>query len=117
MTLSRLALAVFFLMGVAAFNGKSPTSQSSATDNTIWVSKSDGAMSCTPGSGEGLDKGKSILGKSNIEVFEAKKGNDGKARIAMCGVAQGSLNMYRISKDKLAEAQRQGFELVLAGAR
>lgn len=107
------SLSIIILsLGLLAFSGKSKTAQ-----EDVWVSKSDGAMSCKSGSGEGLDKGKSILSTAGIQVLESKKGNDGKARIAMCGVEQGSLNMYRISKEKVSDAQKLGFELVLRDLR
>lgn len=112
MVFQKLFLSLIFLIVLAAFTSKAPS-----VGDPVWVSKSDGAMSCAQGSGEGLEKGKSILDQAGIQVLESRKGSDGKARIAMCGVAQGSLNMYKIPREKAADAQKLGFNLVLEGAR
>ncbi|MBI2712803.1 MAG: hypothetical protein HYX41_08125 [Bdellovibrio sp.] len=94
-----------------AYSEKKPSSLVNP-DGSVWVSKSDGALSCEPGSGQLLEKSVDELKKENIHVLDARKGNDGKMHIQMCGASVGTTIQVRIPKEDLAVMQKKGFDLV-----
>lgn len=114
-----LATSNAFAFGVKkkpeAPQAKTETSTSVApASDQIWVKKPDGGLACdsdkkgvTP-----LDVGKAELKKAGVEVFDAKKGNDGMMRAAVCGIATGNENHFLISKKDSDRAIRLGYQLV-----
>lgn len=77
---------------------------------SVWVSRPDGGQSCSPKSGQALDAVAQELKSAGIAVLESRKGNDGKMRAQMCGIATGGFNSYKISKGDLGKAQALGFQ-------
>jgi hypothetical protein len=78
--------------------------------DSVWISRPDGGQSCSPKSGQALDAVAQELKSAGIAVIESRKGNDGKMRAQMCGVATGGFNSYKISKGDLGKAQALGFQ-------
>ena len=116
-------LAVLFLSisGAHAFGVKKkpeapkevPMGVSSPANGQVWVKKPDGGLACdadkksvTP-----LEVGKAELKKAGIEVFEAKKANDGLMHAAVCGIATGNENHFLISAKDAEKAKKLGYEL------
>ena len=79
----------------------------------IWVSRSDGALSCEKEKAQSLEAGEQELKDVQVKVHASKKGNDGKMYAQMCGGPTGSLNTYEISKSDLQKAQKLGFSELL----
>jgi hypothetical protein len=112
--------AIGWFSDATAFSRKQPaptaTSGAGATSSTsapkadqVWVTRGDGAQSCTPGSGQSLDDGANELRKSKVRVLESRKGSDGKMHAQMCGLPSGSTNAYLIPKDDLPQAVALGY--------
>ncbi len=78
--------------------------------------QSDGELSCSPGSAQGLLDGSEELKNAGIRFFDSKKGFDGKMHPQMCGVYTGSVNEYLIRRSDLAKALKLGFQEVAKGA-
>jgi hypothetical protein len=107
------AMGIVFSFGATsvALGEKKPT-LAEHDENSVWVSRSDGALSCEPGSGQPLEQGVEELRKGKVEVLEARKSTDGKMHIQMCGASEGSTIQVRISKESLPLAKARGFEVV-----
>ncbi|OFZ69941.1 MAG: hypothetical protein A3K03_06795 [Bdellovibrionales bacterium RIFOXYD1_FULL_44_7] len=103
----------FSAVSVFAFGARS--SESGMAENIIaeeyvWISKSDGALSCGEREGQTLEEGVRGLAKENIEALELRKINDGKMRIQMCGALVGSENSYKIKKSDRTRAIALGYK-------
>jgi hypothetical protein len=86
------------------------SSASSGVSNaSIWVTRPDGAQSCSPGSGQSVEDGANELKKNKVRVLESRKGNDGKMHAMGCGMPSGSTNAYLIPRDDLPQAVAKGF--------
>lgn len=84
------------------------SSSSSAVDG-VWVSRSDGAFSCSADSGQSVDDGSRELKKAGIHVLNSKKSGDGKMHMQMCGAPSGRVNSYLISRTDLTRAAALGY--------
>ena len=89
---------------------KNPAALKVLADGSVWVSKSDGALSCEPGSGQLLEKSVEDLKNKKIQVLEARKGTDGRMHIQMCGASVGTTIQVRVPKEDLPAVKAQGFE-------
>lgn len=86
---------------------KSPTN-----GDSVWVGKSDKAISCAKQRGIDVDDmAKELIG-GQVQVLAKKKLHDSKMRIQMCGVDKGDMNGYLISKKDLDKAKELGFSPV-----
>lgn len=83
---------------------------SSSTEETIWVTKSDGSKSCGAKKGIPLEAGKKALTQAGVRVITASKGNDGKVYIQSCGAPTGKVNAYKIPKADLQRASELGYK-------
>jgi hypothetical protein len=116
-------VALGCVAGASAFSRKSPEPTShggkdagapasfnaGAAANQVWITRPDGAQSCSTSGGQSLDDGAAELRKSKVRVLESRKGNDGKMRAQMCGIPSGSTNSFLIPKEDLARAVAQGY--------
>lgn len=121
-----IVAALFIALGAHAFGvKKSPEAPKDAAPSVsaspssveasdrLWVKKPDGGLACdqdkkhiTP-----LEVGRAELKKAGVEVFEAKKANDGMMRAAVCGIATGNENHFLILKKDAEVAKKLGYEL------
>jgi hypothetical protein len=94
-----------------AFSRKSTEAGSvqPAADNQVWITRADGAQSCSPKSGQSLETGAADLRNAKVRVLDSHKGEDGKMHAQMCGAPSGSTNAYLIPKDDLPQAIAQGY--------
>ncbi len=77
---------------------------------TVWVTKSDLAKNCEPGSAEPLELGLKTLEADHIKVLEYRKGQEeGVVHAQMCGIPKGTQNAYRIYNKDLQKALKLGF--------
>ena len=76
----------------------------------IWVTRSDGAKSCSPGSAQTVESAQRELENAKIRVLKALKANDGKMHAMMCGASSSTVNAYLIPKSELAGAIALGFK-------
>lgn len=90
------------------------TERSSVGDSSVWITRSDGAKQCMPGSGVTLVQGSAELQASHISVLDSKKGTDGKMHAQVCGSSRGSTNNYLIGRDKLDQALALGYSEVVS---
>lgn len=86
----------------------------SAQEESIWVGKSDSAISCQKSRGIELDKMSADLALASVKVLAKRKLHDGKMRIQMCGVDKGDMNGFLIPKKDLEKALALGFKPVPA---
>lgn len=83
---------------------------SKPNDNeTVWVSRADGGVSCEPESAETPEKAAELLRSKGISVLEIRKTSDGKMHAQMCGIDAGGANAVRIPRSQLAKAVTAGF--------
>ncbi len=89
---------------------------SKASDARVWVSRSDGSKQCaenppslTP------ESATQSLKKRGVAVFQARTGNDGMIRTAVCGASTGNTVDLEISRLDLPKAQAQGYQLLPQG--
>lgn len=75
------------------------------------VFKYDGSVQCEK-SGIPLKKMAQELLRNGIDVSCSHKAHDGMMRPAVCGAGTGTLNVYRISPENLADAEALGFHSV-----
>ncbi len=87
--------------------------QSLTAEETVWIKRTDGALSCSPEKAQSLGEGAQDLEKAKIRVLESKKIQDGKMHIQMCGAPTGTENAYRIQRSDLPQAIALGFQLNL----
>jgi len=80
-----------------------------AADNQVWITRADGAHSCSPKSGQSLEDGAADLRNAKVRVLDSHKGEDGKLHSQMCGAPSGSTNAYLIPKEDLPQAVAQGY--------
>lgn len=87
------------------------TTNSSANTNisTEKVSKSDGSIQCSPGSGTALDVMALELTNAGIDVICSQQGYSGMAFPAVCGAGTGALNIYTIHSANLPDAEALGY--------
>lgn len=78
-------------------------------DNQVWITRPDGAQSCTPKSGQTLEDGAADLRRAKVRVLDSRKGNDGKMHMQMCGAPSGTTNAYLIPKEDLPQAVTLGY--------
>jgi hypothetical protein len=76
----------------------------------VWISRPDGALSCSAELGQSLSDGEKELKNANIPVIESRKGSDGKMHIQMCGASQGTMNTFLIPKSHLKKAMTLGYQ-------
>ena len=81
-------------------------------EESVWVTRPDGSESCETGAdtAESLEKGRRILRQAKIKVLAAKKGDDGKFHVQVCGAPTGGLSEYLIPKKQLEKALILGFQ-------
>ena len=77
---------------------------------TLEVFKYDGTLQCGQGNEIPLDTMAKELTDKGIEVISSRKGKDGLVHIALCGTSTGSLNVYTLNADSLAQAKELGFK-------
>lgn len=75
----------------------------------VKVYKSDGSTQCN-NDGTPPDVMISELTNAGIDVVCSETGSDGLIRPAVCGGSTGKLNVYKIYKVNLVDAQKLGFE-------
>jgi hypothetical protein len=80
-------------------------------DGRVWVTASDGSKSCEKGSGTPLENGRAALRAKGVEVFDAKKSDDGMMHIQSCGASTGKQNAYWIRRSDMNRAEQLGFRL------
>lgn len=97
--------------GPAYAAGKKQPAATSSEAAQIWVSRPDGSLSCGIKEAQTLESAAQELEKAGVRAFESGKGNDGKMRAQMCGVATGHLNRFKISESDLEKAKALGFAL------
>lgn len=115
-----IALGAFYfsLTPVIAMSKKAPVTAAEPAPpttvqaDTVWVGKTDKAMSCAKERGVDIDDMAKELTTGKIQVLAKKKLHDGQMRIQMCGVDKGDMNGYLISKKDLEKAKELGFEPV-----
>lgn len=95
-------------VGASSAVGGAKSPAAPVTDQ-VWVSRSDGAESCAPKSGQSLEEGAAELKKAGVRVLDQRKGDDGKMHMQMCGAPTGSMNAYLIARDDLPKAIAHGF--------
>ena len=105
--------SVVLVCSAHAFSRKSqetasPVASASAAVQ-VWITRPDGAQSCSAGSGQSLEDGAAELRKSKVRVLESRKGSDGKMHMQMCGAPTGSTNAYLIPNEDLSRAVAQGY--------
>jgi hypothetical protein len=97
-----LMLAVFFSFIASCKYNDSPSPY-------VKVYKSDGSTQCNS-DGIALDVTILELTNAGIDVVCSETGNDGLVRTAECGQSTGNLNVYKINKVNLVDAQKLGFD-------
>ncbi len=80
-----------------------------ATEPTVKVFKSAGALQCEPQSGSLPDVMRKELEKAGISVKAVACGHDGKMYTAMCGSPNGAINIFEIPIRKVSQAVMLGF--------
>jgi hypothetical protein len=98
--------------GTAASSAPAASVAPTAGPAQVWISRPDGAQSCTPGSGTSLEDGAAELRKARVRVLGSRKGDDGKMHAQMCGIPTGTSNAYLIPKDDLSAAVAHGYVAV-----
>ncbi len=96
------------VLSASAFAAKS-----NKPDVQIWVSISDGALSCDDGTGgRKLADSEALLKKAKVtQVLDRKDGSDGKEMHAqMCGIPKGKEHHFLIYKKDLKKAESAGFK-------
>lgn len=76
----------------------------------VWVVRSDGAQSCGIKEGLSPEQMGDELRKAGIQVFEMRKGTDGKMHAQMCGAPTGGLNGFEILSADLPKALLIGYK-------
>jgi hypothetical protein len=79
-------------------------------EESVWVLRSDGALSCSPDEGVSLIEGAKKLEDAQIPILESRKGSDGKMHIQMCGASKGSTNAFLIPRKDLPKAISIGYQ-------
>lgn len=77
----------------------------------VWISRSDGALSCGEKEGRPLADDQAELTKAGIQVLKAQKTQDESLRAMMCGIPKGAGNSFLIPSSFLEKAKALGFEL------
>jgi len=99
------------ISSAAAFAAKT-----SKSDTQVWVSISDGALSCDEGTGgRKLADSEALLKKAKVtQVLDRKDGSDGKEmRAQMCGIPKGKEHHFLIHRKDLPKAEGAGFKAVV----
>ena len=111
MTKAKWMTGVLLTSGILAFAGAQGIAfgGKKTSTETVWVSKSDGGMSCEKESGQTLEAVTAQFKIAGIHVLEAEKGTDGLMRVQMCGAPSGSQNRLKISRSDLTQAEGMGF--------
>ena len=86
---------------VAGCTGSSPW-------HPVKVYKSDGSLQCQ-GDGTSVEEMQRELTDRGIAVACGQKASDGSAHVTVCGASTGSINVYTIDAEDLAQAQSLGF--------
>jgi hypothetical protein len=103
-------LSVWIACGVAAHAFSNRRAEAPApAPAQIWVTRADGARSCSPNSGQSLEDGAAQLRGAHVRVLDSAKGSDGKLHAQMCGAPTGKTNAYLIPKEDLPLAVAQGY--------
>ena len=102
--------AVFLIIGcdARAFSQKQAPTVAPLPES-VWVTRTAGAQSCSPKSGKALEDGAADLKRAKVRVIESRKASDGKMHMQMCGVETGENNAYLIPRDDLQMAVAQGY--------
>lgn len=82
--------------------------QSDSPNSTVKVFRSRGSLQCA-GGGSTPAVMQGTLSKAGIAVKSSACGNDGLLHPAICGASDGRINIFVISRGKLAQAQTLGF--------
>jgi hypothetical protein len=119
LSLGIVLCSVALVCSAQAFSRKAPepaaaapaagASTAAAAEAQVWITRPDGAQSCSAGSGQSLDEGAAELRKSKVRVLDSRKGNDGKMHMQMCGAPAGSTNAFLIPEEDLSRAVALGF--------
>lgn len=88
-----------------------------ADPGSVWVTKPDGGKQCESGTGLAVDEGADGLKKAGVTVLEARKRDDGKMRIQMCGAPAGKENAYKIRRADLEKALALGYREATSAMR
>lgn len=89
------------------------------SDAQVWVSISDGALSCDDGTGgRKLADSEALLKKAKVaQVLDRKDGSDGKEmRAQMCGIPKGKEHHFLIYKKDLKKAESAGFKEIVGAS-
>ena len=78
------------------------------SSSTIRVFKSSGAIQCASKGVSPTDMGKELT-NVGVDVLSASCGSDGMVYPAVCGVANGSINVFEIPAGKLDQAKALSF--------
>lgn len=98
----------FFAYQAGAFSSKQATVNDTAA-LSVWITRPDGAQSCSPKSGQSLEDGAADLKKAKVRILDSRKGNDGKMHMQMCGAPSGTTNAYLVPKEDLPQAAALGY--------
>lgn len=71
-----------------------------------------GSVQCDFGSGTPLNEMSLTLSDAGIEVLNSNEGNDGQLYAAVCGGADGAINIFTIHEHQLPLAEGMGFSLL-----
>jgi len=96
------------LAGWLLVTGALPALEPSDTE-MIEVAKSDGSIQCKEDSGISLSEMQLTLTNEGIEIISSRRSHDCLFRASVCGQTTGSVNVYRIKKDKFVAARSLGF--------
>lgn len=94
---------------LTAFSSSKPQVPAQGGEETVWIRRSDGGLSCSPEKAQSLEDAAGELKKARISVLDSRKGHDGKMRIQMCGAPAGTENAYKIHRSDLPRAVALGF--------
>jgi hypothetical protein len=83
----------------------------------VWVWRSTGGRQCEPApQGASLADHRALLQAAQVVVLAERCASDGRMRVAMCGAADGRLNVFQVPRAGLAAAQKAGFQPLAAGS-
>ena len=80
------------------------------SDAKVSVYKPDGSLQCKKNTGISLVAMENQLINNGVQVFDKRKGSDGKMRIMLCGAKTGRINIFSIQSHDLSKAKKLGFK-------
>lgn len=108
-----LGLLIFLCLADVAWGmSTKQTSVRQPAAESVWIMKPNNAQSCSLETEFTLRQGIQELKKSHIPVLEARKGNDGKMHIQLCGAIKGSTDAYLIPTSYLPQAIALGYRKI-----